>query len=360
MGFSHDVIRSSLFKLEPSFSTTFDTWNPAFMTLVKNKPSKKLTKRYTEFTLVPSGPGRLNKIVQGDERIRGGRRQNAIRGRAYCATLIYAWDLPGQDLRDLADEDDVVGLIKEYPTTALSEFCQMLARQFCTGDVTDADTFPTLNGDASFDPRGVEASEGMLAFAPPLSQTGTVFGVARNSIPNWHNQYGHITSFAADGNKVLQTVYNDSSDQMMESEGPVDLLLADPFTYENYADSVLPHIRLVNKDVSAVSPTPAKDLRRGLPFAAGAATMYRERNIDLTAFITPEAQNGVCYMIHSKAMEMMHQGGNSKMETDGNFALRGGDRLQDQEAWRYEFVLSRGIYTKNLRVHGAVTGGAVE
>lgn len=357
MGFSHDVVKSSLFKLAPDFQTTFDTWNPAFKELIERKPSKHLGQRYIEFTLVPEGPGRFNKIINGDERIRGGRRQTAVRGRAFCTTLIYAWDLPAQDLRDLASKEDVVGLIKKYPRTALSEMAQLLSRQLVTGDVADIDSFPTFNGDQNFDPRGVESSAGFFEFAAAGSQSSTVLGVAKNSIVGWHNQYGHISSFDGDGRKVMRTVYNDASDQMADSEGPVDLILMDPFTYENYQDNMEQFIRINDKDTSDGDPS-NKDLRRGINFLG--AKVYRERNIDLTAFTTPNAQDGVMYGLHTASWEIIHQGVDSAMETDGNFALRGGERLQDQEAWRYEYVLSRGLYTDNLRCNFAITGGAVE
>lgn len=357
MGFGNDVIKSSLFKLAPDFQTTFDTWNPVFKHVLEKLPSKKLGNRYYAFTLVPEGPGRFNKMVNGDERIRGGRKQSATQARVFCATLIYAWDLPHQDLRDLSSAEDIVGVIKKYPRTALSEMHQTLARQLVTGDVEDIDSFPTFNGDATYNPRGVESSRGFFQFAAATAQTHTVMGVAKNSIVGWHNQYGHISSFAADGRKTLRNVYDETSDQMAESEGPVDLILMDPFSYENYQTSMEPFIVLQNKSTSEGDPF-QKELRRGIDF--GSAKVYRERNIDLTAFVTAEAQDGVIYGLHTSTWQLLHQGVNADMETDGNFALRHIGRHFDQEAERYEYVLSRGLFTDNLRCNFAITGGAVE
>lgn len=357
MGFGHDVIRSSLYKLAPNFKTTFDNWNPVFKHILEKIPSKKLGLRYYAFTLVPEGPGRFNKIQNGDERIRGGRRQSAVQARVFCATLIYAWDLPYQDLRDLSSEEDVVGLIKKYPRTALSEMHQLLSRQLVTGDVEDIDTFPTFNGDATYNPRGVEASKGFFEFAAATSQNDSVLGVVKNSIVGWHNQYGHISSFAADGRKVMRTTYNEASDQMAEDEGPVDLILMDPFSYENYQTDMERFIVLQNKSTSEGDPA-QKELRRGIDFLG--AKVYRERNIDLTAFDTAAAQDGVMYGLHTSTWQMLHQGVDAERETDGNFALRNIGRAHDQEAERYEYVLSRGLYTDNLRCNFAVTGGAVD
>lgn len=357
MAFSPDVIVTALQELLPGYQETFTLFHPAFDAVVKRGQKRKAKHPFMEFGLVPEGPGTLNDIVDGDEFLAGGRRQSAVRGNTFAATMIYVYDVPGQDLREANGTADVIGLIKRYPERALMDFYEIIARQLVMGDGAGASQFMTFNGDATYNPKGLGARQGMLEFAPPLAQVGTPFGVTRNSILGWHNQYRHITSFGGDGLKKIRQAYYDGSQQMAMTEGDVDLMFADRDTYDNYVDELTDFIQFVKSkaDVAKGDPTPSK-MREGIPFLN--ATMYPEPHIDITRFTTPNATLGVLYGIHSASLHVYTQGSDGKMETDGDFAHRGPTRLPNQDMWRYEYILSMGIYSDNLRCNLAVTGGA--
>ena len=80
--------------------------------------------------------------------------------------------------------------------------------------------------------------------------------------------------------------------------------------------------------------------------------------MERSKFVTAEALQGVIYGVHSSSLHCYTTGTDSQKETDGDFAHRGPIRLPNQDMWRYELVLSMGLYTDNLRCNFAVTGGA--
>ena len=257
MAFSPDVIVTALQELQEGYKETFTLSHEAFDRIVDKGQKSKLLHPFKEFGLVPEGPGTLNGVVDGDEFLNGGRRQSAVRGNTYAATLIYVYDVPGQDLREANGEADVIGLIKKYPERALMDFQDIIARQLVMGNGPGASQFFTLNGDATYNPKGLGARQGMLSFAPSLSQTGNVFGVTRNSLVGWHNQYAHVTSMGGDGFKKIRKAYWDASQQMAKAEGDVDLMFADRDSYDNYIDELNDFVQFVNREADTKKGDPA-------------------------------------------------------------------------------------------------------
>ena len=197
MAFSPDVLTTALQELMPGFSETFTKFHPAFDAIIQKGNKRQAQGPYIQFALVPDGPGFLTQIVTGNEVIAGGRKQNAVRATEYAATMIYAYDVPGQDLREANNKMDLVELIRRYPERSLAEFHELIARQLVMGDVTDANNFLTWNGDATYDPKGLGGQQGIFEFNSAATQNDVVFGVQKNSITGWHNQYQHIASFTA-------------------------------------------------------------------------------------------------------------------------------------------------------------------
>lgn len=356
-GISPDVVISAFNDLEKGYTTTFDSYNPVFDKILQRTPAKKVKSKFHEWTLTPEGPGTINILQDADQEIEGGRRQSSVRARAYVPTIIYAWDVPYQDFRDMSSEADLADLIRTYPDRGLLELQEILAEQFVMGNRAEVNAFPTLNGDATYDPRGFGAESGFLAFAPIASQTGTVHGVARNSIPGWANQYRHITSFQANGRKQLRAAHSDASSAVRAQSGALDCLIADALTFDNYVEDLDDMTLIMNKSPSGTGDM-NKGAREGVPFLQGGATMYREHHIDLTQFTTPNAQLGVCYGIHSDYLKMLSQGADPAKETDGKFALRHVGRIPVKEVERWEYIVAMAPYVSSLRQHFAVTGGA--
>lgn len=355
MAFSPDVLVTALQKLMPGYQETFTSYHPAFDAIVKKGQKTRLAQPYLEFGLVPSGPGSVTQLITGSEVIVGGRRQDAVRANTMASTMIYAWDVPGEDLRRGSGEADLLQLISKYPERGLLDFHDMLARQLVVGGETAVDAFITWNGDQSYNPKGLGARTGIFSYAAPAAQTSTVFGVQKNSVRNWHNQYEHINSFTSEGKRKLRATYYAAQAQGGSQLGHPDQWYADPGTYENYIEDLDDQVLRSPAELAKGDAAPG-NMRGGVPFLQG--TMYREHEIVTARFTTANALLGVAFGINTNSWHLYTQGSNSDMETNGDFALRGPNRIVNQDAWRYEYVFCMGMYCDNLRVNAVVTGGA--
>jgi|TARA_R100001230_G_C5679191_1_gene185578 hypothetical protein len=354
VSFSPDVLVTALQKLLPGYQETFTTYHPAFDAIVKNGQKMKLQQPYLEFGLVPSHPGSVTILNTGSEVIQGGRNQDATRANTMATTMIYAWDVPGEDLRRANGPADLLGLIKKYPERGLLGFQDLLGKQLVMGSVSEVGSFITFNGDVTYDPKGMGARQGIFSFQAASAQTDTVFGVAKNSVKGWHNKYAHINSFGSEGRKKLRNAFFECQKEGGSPLGSPDLIFASPDTFENYIDDLDTQILIGHNDM-AKGDHARGDMRLGMPFLS--ATMYREHEIVPANFATTAAQSGVAYGINSKTWHLYTQGSDANMETSGDFALRGPNRIPNQDAWRYEYVFCMGMYTDNLRCNFAVTGG---
>lgn len=358
MALSPDVIVTALQELIPGYQETWTKFHPAFDMIVDRGQKSKAKHPYKEFGLVPEGPGTLNDVGSDpDKFLVGGRRQSAVKGNTYAATLIYVYDIPNEDLRKANGEADVIGLLKKYPERALMDFHEIIARQLVMGGVSGAESFFTLNGDANYNPSGLGSRQGLLEFAEATAQTGSPFGVTRNSIVGWHNQYAHITSMGGDGLKKMRKAYWDASQQgASASDGNVDLMLGDRDSFDNYIDELVDFVWMTHREADVRKGDPApKGMRKGVAFQD--ATFYPEPYIVRADFSTSEALDGVIYGLHTADLYCYTQG-TSEKETGGDFDHRGPIRLPHQDMYRYELVLSMGLFSDNLRRHFAVTGGA--
>lgn len=358
MPFSPDVLTTALQELLKGYNETWTKMHPAFDALVLRGNKGKGKHPYKEFGLVPEGPGQVNDIGSDPDRfINGGRVQSAVKGNTYAATLLYAYDVPNQDLREANGEADVIGLIKKYPERALMDFHERIARQLVMGDGAGCGSFFTFNGDATYNPKGLGARSGLFEFEAPSTQSNTIHGVAANSIVGWHSQYRHITSMGSDGLKQLRGAYWDASQEGAQAAGNVDLMFGDRDSFDNYCDELEGKVQFIDASKAGKGdPAPGSNLRKGVPFHD--AIFYPEPYIVRADFTTTNATAGVVYGIHSDCLHMYTIGSDSSKETNGDFAVRDAMRLPFQDINRYEIVFAAGMYCDNLRKMFSVTGGA--
>jgi hypothetical protein len=350
---SQDVLTTALQELMPGYKTTWDDFNPLIERVVKGLRKQPHNHPYKEFGLVPEGPGQFKQILTGWEVLPGGRNQSGVKGNAYAAMHNYRFEVPFKDLREANGKADVIGLIKKYPERALLDMQQKVGRQLATGDVSQVNV-PTLNGDTTYNPDGT-ARQGIFEFAAAAAQTTTVFGVQKNSIVGWHNQFGEITSFPTDGLYTMFEVYSKANVQGQASAKGVDLITADSISFNNYRDNLDNRHVIMNKDLSGGAPK-IKGPRMALPFEG--ADLMQDPQIITSSFTTPAATEGVMYFLCTDDWYCFFSGaGAGEDVTDGNFAARKPYRVPGQELRAYEFVLSMGLYTDNLRSQGAVVGG---
>ena len=358
MAINPDVVASALQDLAPGYSELFTLWHPIMERVVLrgNVDRGSLKGPYREFVVVTDGPGTVTQVTTGSEVIAGGRRQNAQRGTEYAPRLIYAFDVPGKDLAEGNGENDLAKIIKRYPELALSDFHERIARQISCGNGTDVSGFVTLNGDTTYNPQGAAvAPDGLIDFAAPAAQAGTVHNLNKATVSNWQNQYGQISSFATDGKATMRQVYYKASRQGSKASGPIDLLLGDESSYLNYIDDLDDQVRVMKVE----SDKAPGQVRQGIPFLEADFFLEEELTTQSAQFATGGANNGVIYMLQTDSFHLFTLGHDSGMETKGDFAIRGPIRIPEQDMWRYEYVLNMGMYCDQLRTNGVVTGGAI-
>tara|TARA_R100001594_G_scaffold147488_1_gene200565 strand:- start:7074 stop:8153 length:1080 start_codon:yes stop_codon:yes gene_type:complete len=358
MAISPDVVATALNELMPAYSELFTSWHPILEKIVQNGNMSRSVAQgpLREFAVVAGGPGSITQISTGSEVISGGRNQQASRGTVKAPRLIYAFDVPGKDLAEANGEMDLAKILKNYPELALSDFHERIANQLGSGNGTGAGGFVTLNGDKTYTPDGPSATaeNGIFDFAD--SQTDSVFGLVKSGdasgVAGWHNQYKAITTnFATTGLSTMREIYHKCSRQG-KAQGPVDLMLGDEASYLNYIEALDDQVRVA--EVTG-DKTP-NNVKMGVKFLN--ANFFLEDSIDITQYSSGSANNGVIYMLKTPTWHSYTLGHDSGMESKGDFALRGPFRIPEQDVWRYELVLSMGLYCNQLRANGVVTNGA--
>lgn len=369
MAISADVLATALQELQPEYSELFTKWHPLIEKIVKggNFDMSTLEGPYREFVVTTGGPGKPQQIYNGDDLLTFPRRQNSYRGNTYAPRFIYGYNVPAKDLAEANGKMDFVKILKKYPEMAMADFLERIAAQLGRGassvaspsaDLEGVAGFLTLNGDQSYFPQSAgTARTGAFEFS--ATQNDTVFGLAKedaaSGLTGWKHQYAHITSFGLNGKRQLRKVYHAASRQGASLSGGVDLMLSDEESWLNYVDELDTQV-----EVPAVTEdkTP-KAVREGISFMG--ATWYIDDAIDISdtaAFTTAAARQGVIYGLNTDCWHAYSVGHDASMETKGLFATRPPIRLPNQEVWRFETVLSMGMYCDQLRSNFVATGGA--
>ena len=357
MAISAEVLNDALQELAPRYQNLFETWSPVMKKIITNGNVERSRLRgpYKEFRVITGGPGDVTQIVDGGERLAATRADITAKGDTYASRLIYSFLVPDKDMAEAVGPADVEHLIKQYPEAALMDFHQRITKQFVNGNGSGCGGFLTLNGDSTYSPQGT-ARNGVFDFAAKASQTDTVFGLAKEGTTGttgWYNGYAKISSMASDGISKLRREYFRAS-RKGKLLGPVDLLMADETSFSNYID--LLDDRIIVEDVIK-GEAGVDDVTQGVKFLK--ATMYIEDFLDTAQFTTGGADDGVIYGLKSSTWHMYTLGSDDKMETKGDFSIRGPLRRPDMDAHQFEYVLYMGMYCDFLAANFAVTGGNI-
>jgi len=358
MAISPDVLATALQELMPAYSELFTLWHPLMEQIVLkgNMDRDVLTGPFREFVVVTDGPGQPTQILSGSEIIAGGRRQNALRGDTFAPRIIYAFDVPGKDLAEANGEQDLAKILKNYPELALSDFYERISNQIGTGNGAGVGGYLTLNGNTTYNPNGT-ARDGVFEYLSTTAQAAggkTVFGLTKSTTSGWVHQFEDITSFAVDGRPKMRKAFYAANRQGAKMQGPVDLLIGDEDSYLNYIEDLDEQV-LVSTIKNDQAPG---NIRQGMKFLT--ANFFLDDSIDraATEFSGQPAAEGVIYMLKTSTWYMYTLGHDTRMETKGDFAVRGPFRIPEQDLFRYEIVLNQGMHTNQLRCQAVVTGGA--
>ena len=359
MAISAEVLNDALQELAPRYQNLFETWSPVMSKIVKNGNIERSRLRgpFKEFRVITGGPGDVTQIVDGGERLAATRADITAKGSTYASRLIYSFLVPDKDMAEATGPADVEHLIKQYPEAALMDFHQRITKQFVNGNGSGCGGFLTLNGDKTYSPQG-DSRTRAFQFAAKASQDATVFGLAKEGATSgattgWHNGYGKISSMASDGISKLRREYFRAS-RKGKLLGPVDLLMADETSFSNYID--LLEDRIIVED-AVKGEAGVDDVQQGVKFLK--ATMYIEDFLDTAQFTSGGADNGVIYGLKTSTWHMYTLGSDDKMETKGDFSVRGPLRRPDMDAHQFEYVMYMGMYCDFLSANFAVTGGNI-
>lgn len=370
MGYSADILASTLQELLPGYVDTFTKFHPLWDRIAANGKfnQRKLKGPWVEFTVLTGGPGYAVTDRTGSTTLAGGRRENAKRGIAYPTHLIYHFNVPNKDLKEAQTEYDFVGLVEDYGDPALSDLAERMSRQVARGASsagTDpegggVDGFFTLNGDQTYAPQDAGSTEqGLFQYAAVGAQTNTVHslpmsGAGSNPTTGWYHQFGQISSFSSEGRKVLRTTRDKAGQEGSGLTGGMDLLISDDASYQNYLDDLDDQVQ-----VAVVEGDKGKHkVREGVAF--GQAVWFPDPAIDITdttAFSTATAQSGVIYGLTTDDFEMIMLGDKGVNGKDF-FEMEEPIRLESKPMVHYRLSCYANIFCRQLRRQMVVVGGA--
>jgi hypothetical protein len=352
-----DVLNFATQKLIPKWTEQFYQYHPVLdkILLKGNVERKKQGGPYLEFPIVLNGPGAVTRIETGSEVYSSTRRTIANRGQVYAPRMVYSFIIPGKDLAEASGETAIARLLKVYPEAALMEFHEYIVGQFVNGNgsTNNVQGFMTLNGDTTYDTGSPNTESGALDFAAKGSQAGTVFGINKATVTDWNNQYQAVTSFATNGRSQMRRVYWDASMEGKQG-GPVDIMLGDIISFNNYYDDLNDQVRYQVKS----NGEKGRGVRQGLMFQEAEFYVEPELDTQLGTFTTSN-DTGLIYFLKSDTWHLYTQGEDTGMETKGDFAFRGPVKVPGQDAWEWEIVLSMQAYCDRLNANGVVTGTAI-
>ena len=378
---SADVLNFATQKLIPKWTEQFFQFHPVLDKIVLRGNIEKAHTGapYLEFPVVTQGPGAVTRIETGSEVYSSTRRTVGTRGRLYCPRMIYSYIIPGKDLAEASGETAIARLLKVYPEAAMMEFHEMIVNQMVNGNGSSDNVqgFMTLNGDTTYDTGSGLTESGVMEYNATTSQTNTVFNIVKEGgtggATGWYNQYRTLDGNDFTGNglgrKMMREVYWEGSMQG-KAGGPVDLMLGDIVSYNNYYDDLDEQVRFA----TSFQGEKGRPVRQGLLFQE--AEFYVEPALDtgLTVFGNTESgagstseyhpregdvSRGLIYFLKTDTWHMYTQGENSNLETKGDFAVRGPPKVPGQDAWEWEVVLGMQLYCDRLNANGVVTGTAV-
>lgn len=370
MGYSADILASTLQDLLPGYVDTFTAYHPLWDRIRKGGKfnKRKLKGPWVDFAVVTGGPGYAVTDRTGSTTLAGGRRQNAKRGLEYPARLIYHFNVPHKDLEEAESEYDLVDLVDNYGDTAMADLAERMARQVARGASSSGsdpegggvDGFFTFNGSQTFAPQDASAGRsGLFQALAKGSQTNTVHGLPMSGagsdpVTGWEHQYAHIDSFDQHGRKVMRSTLQKADQEGAGLTGGMDLLVGDDGSYQNYLEDLDDQVQ-----VAVVENDKGKGkVRNGVKFLQ--ADFFTDPAIDLsdtTAFSDALMQTGVIYGMTTEDFEMIMLGSKG-VNGEDFFRVEEPIRLSEAPMSHFRMSCYANIFCKQLRRQMLITGGA--
>jgi hypothetical protein len=348
MSISTEVLNTTFADLRGPLVNSFLRSNELFEALMSKAKMPMEGGSYIERSFAGGAPARGVGIYVGDELLNMTRRQQINRYQVEPHRLVVAINIPKKELMFNSGKLAVIRLIEEYPQTTMEGAKSDINKFLLTGQSRGL-VFQTaellgllsLNGEVSTG-IGTGVTDGLLDFVTPATQAGTVQNVTRTSSTFNFNQYGAITSWAADGLTTLRKQYRKCSHYAGgPGKGP-DLCIMDDDTYTNFEESRLNLVR-----VKIVEDRTEKGNMLGLDL--GLAKVYSSIDLDRSLFTV--AANGVTYMLNTDFLEFPM----AEAPKISDFK----ERVGDQDVVTAIFSMQGNLICTKLPAQGCVSGGAV-
>jgi hypothetical protein len=348
MAITTEVLNTTFADLRGPLVNSFLRSNELFDSLMSKAKMPMEGGSYIERSFAGGAPARGVGIYVGDELLNMTRRQQINRYQVEPHRLVVAINIPKKELMFNSGKLAVIRLIEEYPQTTM-EGAKADINKFLLTGVSRGLVFQTaellglltLNGQITTG-IGTGVTNGLLDFAIPTAQNQVVQNVTKSSSTFHFNQYGDITSWAADGLTTLRKQYRQCSHYAGgPGKGP-DLVIMDDDTYTNFEESRLNLVR-----VNLVEDKTEKTNTLGL--SLGMAKVFSSIDL-LRGDFAGVAGDGVTYMLNTDFIEMPMA--EAPKITDFK------ERVGDQDVVTALFSMQGNLICTKLPAQGCVSGGA--
>ena len=349
MAVSLELLNSTLQDFKGPVVNTFSQNTPTREALGKKGKISSEGGTYVERSLMTGSPSRGVGIYNGDETVDRTRYKKLNKFRVDFHRVVIPVVIPNKELVQNKGKQGVIKLIEAYPKAVADAMALDDEKYWLTGktagmafDSEEFYGFLTLNGQFALG-NGVGVEAGYLDFVAPASQTDTVQNVPKLEADRIYNQYGDITGWSTDGERVLRQVYRRCSQMCGRPNGGPDLIIMDDDTFANYTAAKKDIVRLMKvKD--------ATDQGNLLTDVFGLASVQGSVLIDLAADFTGVALDGVTYLIDTNWLEIVQL----EKPSLSDFV----DAGTDQDGVVAKMCMHEARIFQKPTAHGCISGGA--
>tara|TARA_R110000822_G_scaffold25762_9_gene77895 strand:- start:426 stop:1475 length:1050 start_codon:yes stop_codon:yes gene_type:complete len=348
MAISTELLNTTFADLRKPLVNSFVRSNELFEALDKKARMPMEGGTYIERSFSGGAPARGVGVYVGDELLNMTRRQQIRKFQVEPHRIVVAINIPKRELNQNSGKLAIIRLIEEYPQTTMDGVKGDLNKYLLTGvsrglvfQSAELKGFLTLNGQKT-DGVGQGVKNGLLEFQASTSQSQTTQSVDKSASTFHFNQYGHISSWAANGITKLRQTYRQCAHYAGGTAKGPDLVIMDDDTYTNFEDSRRDNVR-----VSIVDEKIDKSNTLGL--SLGLAQVHSSIDLATSNFLSV-ANGGVTYMLNTDYLEFPML----EAPTISEFK----ERVGDQDVVTALFSMQGNIICTKTPAQGCVSGGA--
>lgn len=353
---STELLNTTLADLGSSLVLTHAQSLPLMDKLIKGKQVNCIKRggTYIERSFIGGSPAKGKRIANGDEVAVLQRKTQTRKLQVVSTRHLIPIFIPQTEVDHNEGSQGIIKLIKAYPEATIKEYWLdweywLLTAAYRDAEVSVIDS-PEFEGACTLNGVHSAGAAGLLDFVVQASQIDTVQGVAKNNALGYTNQYGVITSFAADGMLIIGRAYDRAANFSLT--GP-DLGYADDITYQNMSQYSADNVRISDTD----KPVYGAESRSFLPYKR--AKVFNTINLDpsnasftgSTAHSTSDITGGCLYFLNSEDWEVPYY----RMQVTPEFK----DDIPDQDALVGKMIIDMQPICKRLNTQAAIAGGRI-